>query len=539
MASITIDGLDEEVFRRNIEAMLRVGEADRAAAKLRALIEPHAGEGKTLPARFLTVSAADIEIVGWDELGEQLARNDRPRHRISALTIAVADAEALDLEPPFNAPTAPKKAAPTPLIATSHYTDEAFPFSDSGMGDLLDGYTFYGCEWHGSSAHMDLSLSLAGIGDLYEAVAALEAELIACKAPKVDQIRAGSLASCYLAVLLYQAVRDTIKTKGVPRALCVTAGNEGVYPYFDAPVIGSAECVEQGLIAEPEAASVEAEAAAEEDAPAPAASLADLVVAVNDDAAELEAEIGAARAVGDSSFAYDRLLGMTGRRSEKKPVLQLAEAELRNAAEMFERAGEERMGSRAEPVSEDLLAHHGAPRPLTVLTGDGAEPDVFADSRVFHELIGPRRAAPPADPAPEAVPTGPIWTEVAWRAGEAGEPANDEIDAESADAEPAAIESVEHAEPLPEPEAELAADEPAAEAAPALTAALIDPPVAEQPVGAESEAYEPQVRRSHGLRARIAEVPQPEVAPPPPAPTGPFAAFMRWLRGLFGGGTVS
>ena len=28
MASITIDGLDEEVFRRNIEAMLRVGEAD-------------------------------------------------------------------------------------------------------------------------------------------------------------------------------------------------------------------------------------------------------------------------------------------------------------------------------------------------------------------------------------------------------------------------------------------------------------------------------------------------------------------------------
>ncbi len=528
MASITIDGLDEEVFRRNIEAMLRVGEADRAAAKLRTLIEPHAGEGKTLPARFLTISAADIELVGWDKLGERLARNDRPRHHISALTIAVADAEALDFEPPFNAPTAPKKAAPVPLIATSHYTDEAFPFSDSGMGDLLDGYTFYGCEWHGSSAHMDLALSLSGVEDLYAAVAGLEAELIASKAPKVDQIRAGSLASCYLSVLLYQAVRDTIRTKGVPRALCVTAGNEGVYPYFDAPVIGSAECVELGLVID--AANDTGEPIEAVDAPAPAASLVGLVAAVNDDIVEVgEGELGLARAVGDSSFGYDRLLGMTGRKSEKKPVLQLAEAELRSAAEMFERAGEERMGGREattrDPASEELLAHHGAPRARTELAGDGPEPDVFADPRVFHELIGPRRAAPPAlevdagaaEPAGvEVEPTGPIWTNVAWRAPEAGEA---ELP-QAADAIIAAAPALGIAAPIM-PEA--ANDEEGAAAPEGIEFAVEEAELVAQPA-----------RRSHGLRARITETPQAPVPAPRPELPGPFAAVLRWLRNLLG-----
>ena len=164
---------------------------------------------------------------------------------------------------------------------------------------------------------MDLALSLSGVEDLYAAVAALEAELIASRGPPVDKIRAGSLASCYLSVLLFQAVRETIRTKGVPRALCVTAGNEGVYPYFDAPVIGSAECIERGLVAE---LMVDAVAVAE-DATVPMASLADLVPVTSDGAA-----IGAGLSADDESFGYHRLLGMTGRRSEKKPVLELAEA---------------------------------------------------------------------------------------------------------------------------------------------------------------------------------------------------------------------
>ena len=171
----------------------------------------------------------------------------------------------------------------------------------------------------------------------------------------------------------------------------------------------------------------------------PMASLADLVPVTSDGAA-----IGAGLSADDESFGYHRLLGMTGRRSEKKPVLELAEADLRSAAEMLERAGEERMGSRPDNTGDELLAHHAAPRGLALPAGEWAEPDVFADPRMFHELIGPRRSAPAAsedcgevDPGeagsgePQAESTGPIWTNVAWRAPETGDAAVDLPAAES------------------------------------------------------------------------------------------------------------
>ena len=393
------------------------------------------------------------------------------------------------------------------------------------MADLLDGYTFYGCEWHGSSAHMDLALSLSGVEDLYAAVAALEAELIASRGPPVDKIRAGSLASCYLSVLLFQAVRETIRTKGVPRALCVTAGNEGVYPYFDAPVIGSAECIEQGLVAE---LMVDAVAVAE-DATVPMASLADLVPVTSDGAA-----IGAGLSADDESFGYHRLLGMTGRRSEKKPVLELAEADLRSAAEMLERAGEERMGSRPDNTGDELLAHHAAPRGLAVPAGEWAEPDVFADPRMFHELIGPRRSAPAAsensgevDPGeagsgePQAESTGPIWTDVAWRAPETGDAAVDLPAAES-DLEEGTGWAGHRLTQSPADEALDPALEIAADLAP-------------EPAADEPPRFQPPTPRSHSLRSRITEA----LPPPPPPPLrkpakNPFAAINLWLRRLLG-----
>ena len=377
MSSITIDGLDEEIFRRNIEGMLRVGEADRAAAKLRALITPFCGEGGILPARFAEVSSADIILKGWDKLAASLARNDRPRHPISALTIAVSNAEVLGFDSDDQGP----------LIATSHFTDEAYPFSNSGLGDLLDGYSFYGCEWHGSSAHVDTALSLGGIDDLYRAIAAIEGALIASARPDPDKIRAGSIGSCYLAVLVYQAVRDAVRTAGVPRAICVMAGNEGIYPYFDAPVIGSMECVEQGLVA---AATVEAADAVAGD---PLVCEAVVVVADAEPAEEAAAVIPAG--------TFGSLSSLVSRKSEKKPVLQLADGDAQMAAEMFDRAGEDWMrGTVGAPLPSTL---HIEEPPDDWDTGTVTEGDIFADLANFRELAVPVMPYAPDASEPEVV----------------------------------------------------------------------------------------------------------------------------------------
>ena len=511
MASITIDGLDEEVFRRNIEAMLRVGEADRAAAKLRALLAPFAGEGRILPARFMEVTAADFMLVGWDRLGESLSRNDLPRHPISALTIAVSDAEAMGLDQG-------KPGGPGPLIATSHFTDEAYMFSQCGVTDLLDGYSFYGCEWHGSSTHMDTALSLGGVEDLYQAVARLEAALIASPQPALDMIRAGALASCYLAVLLYQSVRDTIRVHGLPRPLCVMAGNEGVYPYFDAPVIGSSECAEQGLVKLAKLTRdgmADGGLAANEQAPAaPVEDLADEITPKEDVAAK-----------ADGGFAYERLAGMTMRKSEKKPVLQLAEADFRSAAEMLERAGEERMGDD-RLLPHELLAHRGPSHPL--FSGEPLQvaPFEFAADE------------PPVTDEPEAAEPAPMAFESEEQTVgeiEAGEPEVVEIDPfVSRDSFP------ELAPPAPQcapalPAAEDALAHPAAEHSG-------DVPEADQPFGfGLRENPAPKAPRlaapqaSHSLRARFADsVPEPHAPPPPPAWTAPFGAVARLWRRWFG-----
>lgn len=467
MASITIDGLDEEVFRRNIEAMLRVGEADRAAVKLRALLVPFATDSRILPARFLEVTAADFKLDGWEHLGECLARNDLPRHPISALTIAVSDAEALGLPESEAADAAP-------LIATSHFTDEAYMFSQCAVSDLLDGYSFYGCEWHGSSTHMDTALTLSGVEDLYRAVTRIEAELIASQQPPLDMIRAGSLASCFLAVLLFQAVRDTIRAQGLPRPLCVMAGNEGVYPYFDAPVIGSAECAELGLVTG-KGAPVKAAAHVEPD---PVEELAE--------ERELET-VGAG--------AYSALNALKTRKVAKKPVLELAESELRSAAELLERAGSDRMDEDGSALDE-LLAHRGPSQPLFAPAIADLPPE-FDSGPEAEPAVPPLAAQRAFDPPAAAAAPEPVGLDPFTRPGNF----------------PEVVET---------PFAATPGDEPAPH---------LEPP-AEPERAAEPAPFRPQP--SHSLRARFAEAPS---LPPPPGPPlwkVALSTLSRWLHAIFG-----
>lgn len=231
MSTIVLDGENEEAFRRSIERRLRQGLDRDAVERLRALLGPHSGPGKILPERFLTVHSGELILNGWDRLAEAVARHDREGWPITALSIAFG-------WPGEEVPAPDAEGRLSPLIETAFFSDEAFPFSRSAREDLLDGYSYHGCTWADDSVATETCLRLDGIDDLHGALALLEARLLASEDPDEEGIRAGSLGACLLSALLFQAVAAQIERAGLPRPLCVLAGSNGVYPYFDAPVAG-------------------------------------------------------------------------------------------------------------------------------------------------------------------------------------------------------------------------------------------------------------------------------------------------------------
>lgn len=234
MTTIAIDGQSEEDFRRAIETDLRHGRDSAAIERIQRLLAPYAGPDGILPERFLTVNAADLALRGWSYLGDCIARHDRPGRPVTAISITFAWAGE---EPP--APDA--QGCLTPHVETGYYNDAAFPFSKSGRDDLLDGYSLHGCNWAADCEASDNALSVDGIDDLHGALVQLEARLLASEEPAEDAIIAGSLGASLLSALLFQAVGQRITSDGLPRPVCVTAGSNGVYPYFDAPVAGMPE----------------------------------------------------------------------------------------------------------------------------------------------------------------------------------------------------------------------------------------------------------------------------------------------------------
>lgn len=234
MSTITVDGLNEETFRRVIEGRLRLGKPDEAIDKLRLLLVPYAGPGRILPERFLTVQSADLHISGWDALGDAIARLDQPGWPITAVSVAFG-------WPGEDLPRPDPEGRLKPLIDTGFFTDRAYPFSHSSREDLLDGYSYHGCTWADETEAVEQVLSLEGIDDLHGALAGLEARLLDSEEPDDEEIRAGSLGACLLSALLVKAVGERVERDGLPRPLCVMAGSNGVYPYFDAPVAGMPE----------------------------------------------------------------------------------------------------------------------------------------------------------------------------------------------------------------------------------------------------------------------------------------------------------
>ena len=408
MTTIAIDGQSEEDFRRSIESDLRHGRDSAAIARIQKLLAPYAGPDGILPERFLTVTAADLALRGWSFLGDSIARHDRPGRPVTAISIALAWAGE---EPP----TPDAQGCLHPHVETGYYNDAAYPFSQSGRDDLLDGYSLHGCNWAADCEASDNALSVDGIDDLHGALVLLEAQLLASEEPDADAIVAGSLGACLLSALLFQAVGQRIAADGLPRPVCVTAGSNGVYPYFDAPVAGM-----------PESARRAAEKAEEEEAD-----------------------------TGVPGPRYSSLL-MTGiPRAQKRAVLVLAETE----GEMAVRIS--RLRGHGEGGDGENQAPAPPPLPEPLPTSPLLSKKAPQHNWDFRDMLGPPPSGPdtapepepewPDEPAdlvaaeptpdegPEAAPdTAPQWSEASW-----DEPEDEPEDKLEVQAEPA--------QPSPEP----------------------------------------------------------------------------------------
>ena len=305
MEIVTIDGMVEHDFRLSIEDMLRLNQVDEAIERLRGLLEGCVGDGQggegVLPPRFLQVTADYIEIGGWNRLADRLCDHDRARHPISAIGVTLADYRAL------GGPGI-RDGRLAPFIKTFYFNDDGYPFSEATRSDLLDGYSRDGFEWQGDYQATDATLSVRGIDDLYGAIVELEDRLLASPDPGEAEIRAGTIGACYVAALIHQALRDTIRRKGLPRPLCVFSACDGVYPFFDAPVAGSDEY-------------------AVEDTDLP--SIAD------DEAGEDSPE--------DEPPGEASLLSLFSSHRTKAPVMVLCEEDARESARYSEMAGAERL----------------------------------------------------------------------------------------------------------------------------------------------------------------------------------------------------
>lgn len=365
MTTSFADGLSEEEFRRSIEARLRENRPDEAIKRLRRLLAADAGPGGVLPARFLSVDSSDLQLHGWNDLATRIRAYDEPGRPITAISIAFG-------WPGENPPQPDERGHLRPLIEVEYFNDSAFPFSESDRENLLEGYSYYGCTWAGEGKATDTTLQLEGIDDLHGALAQLEARLLAMDVPDEDEIRAGSLGACLLSVLLFQAVSDRIAADGLPRPICVMAGSNGVYPYFDAPVAGMPEQALKGEGAEanPAAAYI----------PGP---------------------------------RYSSLLVTGIPRARKRAVLVVEETETETAARIANLRGlHHREAEEAEPVAESIA--EPVPELAEVVPDDGIilpNPNgpllvkrKPAHSWDFRDLLTPE--APAYEPEPDHAPAG-------------------------------------------------------------------------------------------------------------------------------------
>lgn len=369
METITIEDMDEDSFRHSVEDLLRYDRTEEAIALLRELLEPYVRQSRILPERMLEITAQDIEFTGWARLAERLRNHDRPSFPISAIGVALADARTLG-------GPGPQGGRLAPFLKTFYFSDDAYPFTGATRDDLLDGYSREGFGWQGDYQATDATLSIRGIDDIHGAIIALEDRLLETSHPSAEEIRAGTIGACYLAVLIHHSLRETIRRQGLPRPLCVFAACDGVYPFFDAPVAGWDE-------SEP--------AAATEDLPASADA---------DDVWPSEIDEAVASGEPADSAAEGSLLSIVSRKGTKQLALAIGDEDRAEAERFTAEASASRLVMTDDSALRGLF--HGiaaAPlAPLPVEPFDEAETAMPAQPVPEPETLAPRAFTAPAEP---------------------------------------------------------------------------------------------------------------------------------------------
>lgn len=486
MESITIDGLHEDAFRQSIEDMLRRGFADDAARKLRALLQPYTGEGAPFPARFMDVSYQDIEISGWEALDDGLKKFDRAEQPVTAVCLSFGDPEG-------RAPVPDGAGLMSLTVETAYFSDEAFPFSESDRNDLLDGYSSFGCQWAGDCEGVDNAIAFRGVDDLYGALAGLEQRLFSSSNPDPDEIRAGTIASCYLSVLFHKALRASFGQRRLGRPLCVLTANNGVYPSFDAPVLSCDEYLAGGEVM-PVAAAAPIEPVADD-------SFAAAHAAIEDEEPGEEAS----------------LLSIGIKRSSKKLALALAEGDDDNGMDAMANAA---LGGPLPPPAAPTPAHADPFDYRPYLEQAQAQPpveDVFEDPASFIEVSTepeqPFESEATAEPAAEAEERQPVMDEA--DIDPEPETARDEEAGTTSPIEAVVPPVLAEPEPWPEPDP-LPEPEPVHARAPAAPIAPYQPmpitPEGERQLG---DTIWPEREENPAIRADELEPFEPAAAPPP------------------------
>lgn len=236
-STLFADDADVRDFERQIEALMRAGQADQAAVIVAAALGELAREGQPLAALCLATRDEAIRLAGWDRLAERIAGLDAAGRTISAIGVDLSWPGHVGLEPDA-------AGILEPYLETSYYSDTAFAFSTSTREALIEGYGNGSGAWTGGFEDIDNLIEVRGLGEVYGAVAPLVERLRHTSGGDPLEADAMRLGAVFVAVQVHRAVRRVIESQGLPRALAVIAGSNESYPFLSAPVMSADECVD-------------------------------------------------------------------------------------------------------------------------------------------------------------------------------------------------------------------------------------------------------------------------------------------------------
>lgn len=228
-STLFADEADVRDFERQIEALMRAGQADEAAAIVAAALGELARAGQPLASLCLATRDEAVTLAGWERLAERIAELDAAGATITAIGIDMSWPGHVGLEPDA-------AGLLEPCLETSYYSDTAFAFSTSTRAEILDGYGAGPGAWTGGFEDIDYLIESRGLGEVYGAVAPLVERLRHTSGGDPLEADAMRLGAVFVAVQVHRAVRRAIASQGLPRELAVIVGSNESYPFLSAPV---------------------------------------------------------------------------------------------------------------------------------------------------------------------------------------------------------------------------------------------------------------------------------------------------------------